>query len=55
MARKDDIKEIDRIVNDLGLTKEQRRLLHQAITGQGLTNEEIVIVAREIKEDYPNK
>lgn len=55
MARKDDIKEIDRIVKELGLTKGQRQLLHQAITGQGLTSEEIVVVAREIKEDYPNK
>ncbi len=52
---KDDIKEIDRIVREEGLTRGQRRLLHEEITGQNLSLEEIRAIAREIKELYPNK
>ncbi|HXG08696.1 MAG TPA: hypothetical protein VNK04_02810 [Gemmataceae bacterium] len=53
--RKPDIKEIDRIVNEEGLSREQRRMLHEEITGQNLSLEEIREIAREIKELYPNK
>jgi hypothetical protein len=53
--RKRDIKEIDRIVKEEGLSREQRRLLHDEITGQDLSLEEIREIAREIKELYPNK
>ncbi len=53
--RKADIKEIDRIVREEGLTKGQRRLLHDEISGQQLSLEEIRRIAREIKELYPNK
>ena len=55
MARKLDIKAIDRIVKDLGLSKEQRRLLHDEITKQGYTLEEILDIAKQIKELYSNK
>ncbi len=53
--RKDDIKEIDRIVSEEGLSREQRRLLHEEISGQELSLEEIREIAKEIKELYPNK
>ncbi|MCI0463038.1 MAG: hypothetical protein L0Z62_39325 [Gemmataceae bacterium] len=52
---KDDIKQIDRIVREEGLTKGQRRLLHEEISGQQLSLEEIREIARQIKELYPNK
>jgi hypothetical protein len=52
---KKDIKEIDRIVKEEGLSKGQRRLLHEEITGQQLSLEEIREIARQIKELYPNK
>ena len=53
--RKGALKEIDRIVREEGLTKGQRRLLHEEISGQQLSLEEIRRIAREIKELYPNK
>ena len=52
---KRDIKEMDRIVREEGLSHEQRRLLHEEITGQQLSLEEIRKRAREIKQLYPNK
>jgi hypothetical protein len=55
MPRKEDIREIDRIVKEEGLSKEQRRLLHEEITGQDLSPAEIREIAREIKDLYPNK
>lgn len=55
MPRKPDIKAIDRIVKEVGLTRGQRRLLHDAITGQGLSLEEIRQMAEFIKVHYPNK
>ena len=55
MAKKLDIKRIDRIVNEEGLTIGQREILHQEITKQGKTLEEIREIAKEIKELYPNK
>jgi hypothetical protein len=38
-----------------GLTSGQRQLLHQSITGQNLTYDEIYEEALAIKRDYPNK
>ncbi len=55
MARKLDIKQIDRIVKEEGLTQGQRELLHRAITKEGYPLEEIREIAKEIKELYPNK
>lgn len=55
MTRKQDIKLIDRIVKEEKLTKGQRRLLHEEITGQNLTEQEIREAAREIKKLYPKK
>jgi len=52
---KQDIKEINRIVKEEGLSREQRRLLHEEISGQNLSLEEIREIAREIKKLYPNK
>lgn len=48
MVRKADIKQIDRLVKELGLNKEQRRLLHDEITGQYLTFDEIRAIAEDI-------
>jgi hypothetical protein len=42
-------------VREEGLSREQRRLLHEEISGQELSREEIREVARQIKELYPNK
>ena len=55
MARKPDIALIDRICEGLGLTKAQRRLLHEEITGLHLSEEEIRETAVEIQQLYPNK
>jgi hypothetical protein len=55
MPKKLDIKQIDRIVNEEGLTHGQRELLHRAITKQGYSLEEIREIAKEVKELYPNK
>jgi hypothetical protein len=55
MPRKPDIKEIDRIVKDVGLSRGQRRMLHDATAGQGLSLEEIRDIAKFIKAHYPNK
>lgn len=55
MPRKDDIREIDRIVKEEGLSRAQRRMLHDEISGETLSLDEIREIAREIKELYPNK
>jgi hypothetical protein len=55
MARKLDIEAIDRIVEQVGLTKAQRRLLHDEITKQGYSLEEIREIVEQIKKLYPNK
>ena len=55
MTRKKDIKDIDLIVDIVGLTKAQRHLLHRDITGMNYTLEEILEMAKVIKELYPNK
>jgi RHS repeat-associated protein len=47
-ARKSDVKYADYLANKYGLTKEQRRALHDAITRQGLTKEQIEEEAAEI-------
>lgn len=49
-SRKDDIKQIDRIAEAVGLDRDQRRRLHDEITKQGLDLSEIEEIAREIKE-----
>ncbi len=55
MARKLDIKAINRIVEQVGLTKAQRRLLHDEITKQVYSLEEIREISEQIKKLYPNK
>jgi hypothetical protein len=55
MAKKLDIQQIDRIVQEEGLTIGQRDLLHREITKQGYTLDEIREIAKEVKERYPNK
>ena len=55
MGKKADIKQIDRIVKEEGLTRGQRELLHETITKEGYSLEEIREIAKEIKELYPNK
>jgi len=42
-------------VREEGLTKGQRRLLHEETSGQQTFSEEIRRIAKEIKELYPNK
>jgi hypothetical protein len=46
---------IERIVRELGLSAWQRRRLHDEISGQNLTEEEIWEIARQIKRLFPNK
>ena len=56
MPRKSDLKQVDRVIKEVGgLTKGQRELLHRAISKQRLTVSEIKKLAEEIKELYPNK
>ena len=55
MAKKPDIRQIDRITKEEGLTEGQREILHEEITGQGHTLEEIREIAKDIKKLYPNK
>jgi len=55
MARKAEIKAIDRIVKEVNLSKTQRRLLHDEITKQNYSLEEIREIAEEIKRLNPNK
>lgn len=43
--------QIDRIVRDTGLTREQRRRLHDEISRQDLDLDEVREIAKEIKED----
>ena len=47
-AKKSDVKYADYLADKYGLTKEQRRALHDAITRQGLTKKEIEEEAAEI-------
>ncbi|MFP4139276.1 MAG: hypothetical protein ACOCVI_00805 [Planctomycetota bacterium] len=55
MVRKRDIKMIDEVVHRLGLSRQQRRLLHRQITGRKLTYREIVEEARDVLRDFPKK
>ena len=58
MTRKQDIKLVDAIIKKVGLSKDQRRLLHNALDRQyveDLSYQEILELAREIKHDYPGK
>ena len=42
-------KQIDAICSSVGLDRAQRRILHDAITGQGLSYQEILAIAKAIK------
>jgi RHS repeat-associated protein len=53
MARKSDIKQVDKIVRKLNMSKEQRRLLHDEITRQDLTIDEIMEIAHDIMKHMP--
>ncbi|HQU44707.1 MAG TPA: hypothetical protein PK867_17970 [Pirellulales bacterium] len=60
MARKRDIKLIDRVQKKYNLTKGQRRLLHKEMdglkaAGQQLSKEMIEELAKEIVRLYPNQ
>ena len=56
MARKADLKQIDRIAKEVGgLTNGQREILHEWITKQNLSLEEIKEIALQIKQLFPNK
>jgi hypothetical protein len=56
MGKKPDIQAIDRIVKEEGLTRAQRRLLHDENRKQpGLSLDELRELAREIKRLYPHK
>jgi len=52
-ARKSDIQEIDRIAKEFDLSREQRRILHDEITGRSLSIDEIREIAKEISEQMP--
>jgi hypothetical protein len=55
MTRKADTKQIDAIVAELELSREQRQLLHRRITRQNLTYKEIREEAMEVRKDFPGK
>ena len=55
MAKKRDIRQIDRVQKDLDLSDDQREMLHHDIHGLRLKYQEIVEKAKKIKRDYPNK
>jgi hypothetical protein len=55
LGTKSDIKKIDYIVDKLGLSREQRRILHDEITGQHYSLKEIEEIAKQIKDNFPNK
>jgi len=54
-ARKPDVGFVDSVVRDVGLNKEQRRMLHDEITGQNYSKEEIRETAKMIKESFPKQ
>src|SRR5262249_3654662 len=54
-AKKTDIAFIDRVQKELGMSDDQRELLHEEITGQNYTEGQIWEIAEEIMELYPNK
>ena len=55
MAKKPDIKYIDYLQDKYGLSDAQREILHEEITGQNLSKQEIEQIAIDIKTSYPNK
>jgi RHS repeat-associated protein len=60
LVSKEDIKQIDDIVREEGLSKDQRRLLHDEINdrraaGEDLTYQDIKNTARNIKNEFPKK
>ena len=55
MTRKRDSKQIDAIVAEFGLSKDQRKVLHRIINRQKLTHQEIREVAVEVKQDHTGK
>ena len=55
MTRKADTKQADAIAAEFGLSRYQRRMLHDAITKQGFTYQEIREKAEEVLLDYPGK
>lgn len=54
-ATKPDIKAIDAIQREVGLSNKQRELLHEEITGRNLSYKEIKDIAQSIKKNYPNQ
>jgi RHS repeat-associated protein len=54
-GRKPDIKAIDRVAKELKLSRGQRRMLHDEISGQGLSMREIKDIALDIARNNPNK
>lgn len=54
MVKKPDIQFIDFVQKKFELTDKQRRMLHEAISGQRLSKKEIEETAQFIKETYPN-
>ena len=54
MSPKDDIRAIDAVVKKVGLSDAQRDLLHDLIHDEELPYAEILEIAREVKQDYPN-
>ncbi len=55
MTRKRDTRQIDSVVRRVGLSSEQRRLLHDEIAGRDLRYRQILDLARQIKKLYPRK
>ena len=48
-------KQVNDIVNKVGLSKKQQRILHDAISHQNYSYQEILDEAKYIKDMYPNK
>ena len=55
MARKRDIKRVDAIARELGMSDDQRDILHDEIHGYNLAYEEIRRRAQGVMEDFPRK
>jgi hypothetical protein len=55
MPRKRDTKLIDAVATKVGLSRDQREILHLEITGRGLSYKEIVAEAEDVKKYNPGK
>lgn len=59
MPRKPDLRMIDCVVKELGISRELRRLLHDEMAkrklDQDLSEDEVREIAKEIQCLYPNK